>query len=240
MITETTTIEKVRLLSVQFDLPISFNEIPSFRGAIVEKVGREHILFHQHLEANKDLFRYQYPKIQYKRIKGKACIICIDDAVEEIHNLFQQSNWEIDLNGKPCTLQIDQLRVHEHKLLILDRPIEYHINDWIALNKHNYQKYQAMESDEEKLALLNKLLASHIISFGRGLQRRLPRFEVMFDTLPKTNIRYLKGTPLMTFSGTFKTDLTLPSYIGIGKSSSKGYGMISRKRRRKTVISDEI
>jgi hypothetical protein len=59
------TTAKVKLFVVAFDFKIEKKEIPTFRAAIIEKVGRENILFHNHLGQD---FRYGYPLIQYNEV----------------------------------------------------------------------------------------------------------------------------------------------------------------------------
>ena len=55
--------EKLKFLRVQFDTEIAPYEIPAFRGAIASKVGRDSVLYHNHLDDK--TFRYGYPLIQY-------------------------------------------------------------------------------------------------------------------------------------------------------------------------------
>ena len=39
---------------------------------------------------------------------------------------------------------------------------------------------------------------------------------------------YLKHTPMLGFIGIFSINFTLPDYIGLGKSVSRGFGTIKR------------
>jgi len=75
------TARKIKILTLIFDFEIERRDIPAFRGAIIEKVGRESILFHNHFE---EKFRYGYPLIQYKVFKGYPTIICVNEGTEEI------------------------------------------------------------------------------------------------------------------------------------------------------------
>jgi len=68
--------KKIRILTVIFDTEIKGYEIPAFRGAVVDKVGLENIIFHNHLSGN--TFLYKYPLIQYKVIRNNPAIQCID------------------------------------------------------------------------------------------------------------------------------------------------------------------
>jgi len=84
--------KKIRVLSVLFDTELRASEIPAFRGAMVEKVGKKEILFHNHLP---DGFRYRYPLIQYKTLGRKPAIICIEEGVDQIHKYFEKTDWSI-------------------------------------------------------------------------------------------------------------------------------------------------
>src|SRR5512133_775738 len=89
---------KIRLLQVLFEDEIHASEIPALRGAIIEKAGRKNIIFHNHLDDSK--FLYRYPLIQYKCLNKRAALICIDYAVDEIHNFFGNTDWSIRLSGR--------------------------------------------------------------------------------------------------------------------------------------------
>jgi hypothetical protein len=60
----------IRLLRVEFDAPLKPYEVPAFRGAVVAKVGREHDLFHNHLDDTR--YAYRYPLVQYKSLYERA------------------------------------------------------------------------------------------------------------------------------------------------------------------------
>ena len=99
---------KIRILKVSFELPIYRSEIPQFRGAIIEKVGREHILFHNHINHDPKQFRYRYPLIQYKCYgkEGHAGLLCLNKGVEDIHQLFGQESWDIRFRDETHSLQV--------------------------------------------------------------------------------------------------------------------------------------
>ncbi|MCC6545498.1 MAG: hypothetical protein IT392_13555 [Nitrospirae bacterium] len=40
--------------------------------------------------------------------------------------------------------------------------------------------------------------------------------------------RFLKGTPLLGFLGSFSVNFEIPDYWGIGKSVSRGFGTVKR------------
>ena len=61
--------EAINILTIQFAIEISRQEIPLFRGAINYSLENQSVLFHNH---DGDGLRYAYPLIQYKQIKDKS------------------------------------------------------------------------------------------------------------------------------------------------------------------------
>lgn len=63
-----------RILVVTFANDLPAHDLSLFRGAVISTVGQEHVLFHNH---QGDKLRYSYPLVQYKRIGGKAALVCL-------------------------------------------------------------------------------------------------------------------------------------------------------------------
>ena len=234
---------KLRFLRVDFDLPIKFQEISKFRGAIAELVGRESVLFHHHYqdEQGKEKLLYKYPLIQYKRLYGNAAIICLGAAVEEIHKIFEGGNsWKMHMGRREVSLRIHSLRLNEYQLKLLpqEEHYTYTMNKWLGLNSENYQIYQNTEGLRAKVELLESILSGNIISFAIGLGWKIPtqdqgKFSLVIEEF-ETHVIPFKGERLTAFSVTFKTNLFLPSYIGLGKGVSRGYGMLKFKPNKNT------
>ena len=81
--------KSIRLLIITFKNRISNEEIPLFRGAIINNFGnRISELFHNH---QNEKLRYAYPLIQYKRINGNAAIfnkLCIKTKIEMLNKIL--------------------------------------------------------------------------------------------------------------------------------------------------------
>ena len=93
---------KIPYLIVRFENELAPYEVPAFRGAILAQVPKKLVLFHNHTD---DGFRYHYPLIQYKRIKGRAAIVCVGEGTNEIEHFFL--NEQLDMENQflnHCTL----------------------------------------------------------------------------------------------------------------------------------------
>lgn len=219
--------KKIRTLLVRFDNELAHYEVSAFRGAVIEKVGRENVLFNHHLDDNKYLFKY--PLIQYKSIRKKPAVFCLGEGVDEIHKLFNQQTWEINLKGEQTELKIDQLNLDSFTLNIGDKSKVYQLKNWIALNTGNYRKYITLESDNDKLEMLESILIGNVLSFAKGMNWDVKKeIKVRILSVDKVrNIKY-KNTKLFSFDVTFNSNVLLPSYIGLGKGVSRGYGILKR------------
>jgi hypothetical protein len=215
----------MKLLRIEFREDIKQSEIPAFRGAIIEKVGRENALFHNH---DNEGFHYRYPLIQYKRLYKKAAIICIEEGVEDIHKLFSQQDWQINFRDRSLDLRIERLETDIFEPQLTAKLNTYRLFDWIALNDCNYKLFKELETEVEQLLFLEKRLISNILAFANGINWQVDgqiivRIHPDYEAKPL----YYKQTKLMGFSLHFATNILLPKKIGLGKGASTGYGVVN-------------
>jgi len=216
---------RLRVLLVEFADEIEAHEIPAFRGAIIAKAGREHILFHNHL--NEQKYLYRYPLIQYKRIRKHPAIVCIDDGVDQIHNYFENRDWSIHISGRWLEMKIARLLMNQFTIQVWDKDFTYRMSNWIALNQENYREYLNLPEDAEKISYLEKKLTGNILSFAKGINwdvtRQINTRILQIDGIHPVT---LKGKKVMGFNMIFTSNVFLPNYIGLGKSVSLGYGNV--------------
>ena len=198
------------------------------RGAIIEKTGRDKILFHNHIgEAG---LRYSYPLIQYKVIGRKGCLICIDEGTDEIHAFLGQRNWDIQLGDQKMTLTIDSLAANNFTLNVWDHQFTYSIYKWLAFNEENYKRFAETTELNDKIAFLEKILTGNILSFAKGVDYNVEKkFEVHIQRIERDYFAKYKGTGLQAFDLTFRTNFFLPDFIGLGKGASTGFGVVKSR-----------
>lgn len=219
-------------LIVRFNNPISYGEIPLFRGAIINAVGDNcSQLFHNH---NGDGFNYRYPMIQYKRIHGKAAIVCIGEGTEEIGAFFSAGNFRLRIgDNREELFEIEAVLPRRTMVQVWDDVFRYYLRDWFPLNSDNYKRYQMADSIVERTQLLEQVLIGNILSACKGLGITIEH-EISCRILSIENPRkvYYKGLPMMSFSCEFKSNITLPDYIGLGKGTSMGHGIVVRQKKK--------
>jgi len=219
--------KKIRVLTVTFDTEIKEFEIPAFRGAVAEKVGRDNVLFHNHLADSKLL--YKYPLIQYKTIGRKPAIQCIDFAVDEIHKFFNKSDWSLKISDRWLDMKIHRLDLNQFTMQVWDKTFTYEIRNWIALNQENFKKYQLIENLSDKIIFLEKILIGNILSFAKGIEWNIEKpvilkIRELRDPRPVKH----KSQTVMGFNLNFSTNVFLPSFLGLGKGVSLGFGVVHR------------
>ena len=217
--------KKLRDLRVEFDERLQGYEIPAFRGALIEKVGREHILFHHHI--NNNSFLNKYPLIQYKHIRNQPALICLEEGADEIHNFFNQKDWNINIKGRDLNLKIDNLKVQQYNMQVWNKTFNYAIYKWMALNQDNYRKYNEMDGLSDRIQFLEKTMRGHILSFAKGIEWHIDKkFEIKITDIINTKWVNLKDQRVLAFDLNFQTNIFIPDYVGIGKSASIGFGVI--------------
>ncbi|MDQ3846611.1 MAG: hypothetical protein M3342_21755 [Bacteroidota bacterium] len=165
--------KKTKTLFVQFDDILPAAQVPAFRGAVIEKVGRQHLLFHHH--RTDEEYLYKYPLIQYKSVHQRPCLLCLGDGVDEIHNFFGLRSWDVTIHGEKHHLKIHRLDLNNITINVWEKHFHYSIQNWLALNDDNYRQYRQLDSLTEKIQLLERLLTGNILSFAKGIEWRVER-----------------------------------------------------------------
>ena len=219
--------KRLRTLLVNFNNDIPTHLIPAFRASIIEKVGREEVAFHNHLGDTQ--FVYQYPLIQYKMAYGKPAIVCIDEGVDEIHKLFEQRNWKINLIGETIELKVDRLDLKTTNLNIGNKEFEYQVYRWQALNEKNFREYNNLPSLMERIKMLERILIGNIISFAKGIEWQIEQtISLSITDVSLERLSKMKDISVTTLDVKFSSNCSLPEWIGLGKGVSKGFGVVRR------------
>lgn len=224
----------LNFLRIQFDEQIQKHEIELFRGAVISKVGYEDtLLFHNHLGANN--YAYQYPFIQYKQIHKQPSIICLDKGVEAIQKLLSQPDWDLLIGKRVIQPKVSRMDFKKIQLkIVADQTCcySYKILNWVALNKERYKDYQALGSEEEKRKLLESILTGNILSMSKSLGWFIDqKINTRINNIEHVAKVTIKKQKHFAFTLQFSCNVLLPSFIGLGRSVSIGFGMILRNNK---------
>lgn len=223
----TNVTQTVRTLIIRFKNDISKAEIKYFRGAVIHAMSYANILFHNHQEDGG--FRYSYPLIQYKRINGRAAIVCLGEGTDVIEEFFAAQKRLFTLGSREVNMEIENIIPQKIIVQIWDSSFKYHLRKWLPLNSGNYQKYLLIESLSEKISFLENILIANILSFTKGINIHLDKTiecKILSSSEPSEVV--IKAIKIMSFDIEFVSNISLPDYIGLGKNSSINYGTITR------------
>ncbi len=222
--------QRVKVLVVKFDRNLTGLEIPKFRSAVIEKIANPDILFHHH--KNDDKVLYKYPLIQYKTINRKAAIFCIDKGIEVVNQFLSLDNWNMRIGKEVSDISVESVKANQFIIQAWDKYFYYRISSWLALNEKNYKTYKELNKEEEKLFFLENILRGNILSFGKGINCNFEKeVKVNITELTKEKTKLFKDVKMHAIDATFKTNVFLPNYLGLGKGVSIGFGTIFTLRK---------
>ena len=111
-------------------------------------------------------------------------------------------------------------------------PYKYEfITPWMAFNQKNFDKYKSEiqgSSDEKRVEFLSRILIGNILSFAKSIDWWIEEEIKVIPVLKDINVNF-KSMNMIGFKGFFFTNIVLPEDIGLGQSSSRGFGTIKEK-----------
>ena len=169
--------------------------------------------------------RFLYPRVQVKILNEQIYLVGINEGVDPIINICKNLT---ALNFGNITFEVQDCEIDNisEQFIPCDSFVCYSfITPWIALNHMTNGKYQSL-TNEEKPSYLNKLIGQNIIFLASEVGINLKQ-EILVKLKPLS----LTPDPVDehrwgAFSGAFKTNFSLPSFIGIGNGITRGFGTI--------------
>ena len=190
---------------------------------------REHsALLHNHLEDGS--LRYGYPLVQYKVVDGVPTIVGLGEGAELLIGLFREIR-EIKIAGRTLRADDKELRVDRVRAAFRsDDLLRYAFTTlYMPFSAEVYQRYKVLESDVERTAFIKKSLQGHLLMAFKGLDIRLqPSERIMVSPALSATTTLFKNQRMLAYRGEFTTNVELPDLIGVGRSTSRGFGTIQR------------
>ncbi len=218
---------KVRYMVVEFtDLAMKAAEIPKLRGYFAQKYPDSH-LFHNHLPGK--VLSYKTPQIQYRVINGSPALIGIGEGIEIMKQVFFEID-ELDISGKTITSNEKQIRLIEADFGQGSEFYDYRfISPWMALNQNNHREYLMLNTNERKQKL-RRILKGNLLTLSKGFHYTIPDFDsVSVEGWFNPVSRNFHGIPMHCFTGEFTVNFAIPDYLGLGKQSARGFGVVRKK-----------
>lgn len=215
---------------IQDDLSLSYGH--KLRGYFANNF--KEVLFHNHQQDGS--LRYGYPLIQYKIIDKKPFILGINRGGELIIKHFLSID-RLILNEKEYISPSSRLSVNEEIVKVnndYDMPIYKYIfiSPWLGLSQENYRVYKNKyinATKMEKTKFFKSVIIGNILSFAKGIKWWIEEEIKVVPSLSEISVKF-KNEEMIGFTGYFFSNVYLPEYIGIGKSTSRGFGTIKREK----------
>lgn len=220
----------IHILTLQFRNEISWHEIPLFRGAVIDALhGRADALYHNHVG---DSFRYAYPLIQYKRIRGKASVVCLEEGTEAIGKFLSEGDFSCRIGDRDEDMEIESVFSRRYRIQVWDSTFRYRIRRWLPLNAKNYVRYKEIDDCTERISFLENILVANLLSLVKGLGIHVgEEIRCKLSSLSDPYQLANKRVRLTAFDAEFRTNMSLPDYVGVGKNASIGYGVLTRVKK---------
>ncbi|NPA33858.1 MAG: CRISPR-associated endonuclease Cas6 [Chlorobi bacterium] len=222
---------QIPILKVSFDLELEPWELRAFRSAVSSIAGPEHILFHNHLDDRKYL--YKYPLIQYKIINKRPAIVCLKDGLDEIVHFFNNLGDSINILGEQRSIAVHKVHFNNWKFTLWEKPdFKHRIRKWLPFNEKNWKLWLEQKAIDQRRELLRKILIGNILAMAKGIGWFIDgevKVEILHWNEPRS-VKYKENITKQAVDVTFKTNVRLPAHIGLGKGVSFGFGTLLIRR----------
>jgi len=218
--------EKTNIYTIRFDNEMQAHQTQCLRGAINELLKQEDMMFHNHTENG---LSYAYPLIQYKTIEGKAAIIGISDAADHLKQLAKKQTFDVKIGQQQTLLSIDKTEEIFYEPSISDEPKFYLIRRYIPLTDTTYERYRHTLALTDRICMIENAMIGNILSFFKRIGYRCEeRIDCAIVNIEHTSWETYKRVKFKCFDLRFVSNVNLPEQIGLGKSTSVGFGTIQR------------
>ncbi len=214
---------QVQITTIRFpDLQFFPRDAHKLRGYFGTLFKKHSPLLHNHFEDGK--LRYRYPLVQYKVCGSIPMLVGINEGGNLLSRLFLEIK-EINLENKVYPVLSKNICLTNSKAGITDTMQKYEFKTlWMALNRENYNLYSCA-GKEERQKLLSQILTGNILSMFKGINCHLEKKVMVYPEM-KEKVTSFKNQRMLAFDGWFASNALLPSYTGIGKAVSRGFGTI--------------
>jgi len=205
------------------EIQLATRDSHKLRGYFGNLFKEQSPLLHNHLESGEQL--YQYPMVQYKVLQGVPTLVGLNKGAELLIQLFLNiKNLVIDSKSYPVL----QKNIESRQVTIgLSNDLHAYRFEtlWMALNQQNYATYM-QEDAAQQSHHLKRVLIGNILSFYKAMDLRVPDTIMANLQVSAQKETGFKNNTMLAFEATFVTNALLPSFIGLGKSVSRGFGTI--------------
>ena len=192
------------------------------RGAFARRVDRPE--FHQHVE---DGLLYRHPLIRYDVSTGDAVVAGLAAGAMLLRGVPPFT--EITLGRETHRVLRHQQEVMRVDLGPTSSLTEYEFRTpYLALNQDNHVAWDR-NSEVDRCRLLVRVVVGNLLSLSKAVGLHVEeRLAAEVDLEPDGWHEIKPGVRLLGFRGTIRVNYLIPDLWGVGKSSARGFGTLSR------------
>ena len=211
---------------LRLNRPLPAGEAPALRAFFGHQFADEIYSHNHHPDGS---FIHQYPRVQFKVIDRTAVLMGVAEGSELLQSLWSKVEHTTLGDGRLRVLEAE-FETREQTIAATADPIEYRFaTPWLALNEKNFREYIGTRNQRLRKDELARILVGNCLGMCKSLDIRFarePRIEAECRGL--TSIKTtLTGRGMIGFVGKFSVNLTIPEYLGLGKSVVRGFGAVT-------------
>jgi len=181
-------------------------------------------LLHNHMGNGE--FRYDYPQVQYKVIDQTPMLVAVKDGAKLLPELFLKIR-ELKIGQEVIPVRQKNIEAKQLEIGATEGFQDYQFQTlWMCLNQKNHHLYENSMPEKQK-QLLKRILIGNFLSFFKGMDHFIEE-QIEVDVRFREKETRFKNNTMLAFEGSFKTNVSLPDLIGLGKSVARGFGTIKR------------
>ena len=177
----------------------------------------QHDVLHNHKPEGGEIYRY--PLVQY-HVHGFCGIN------EGAHILLQL----LPLLEAETSLHFQS---KQHEVRLEESYKSFELKRWQPFNSENYTHWNAMKGLIERVQFLESILVGNLLGFSKAVGFEIPNKSLQVRIIGNLeDLGFQRFSTLnaelhrKTFHVQFETNLHIPTGIGLGRGSSKGFGQV--------------
>lgn len=215
----------MNIVTVTFNGRLRHGEEQLLRGAFVKALGQEAgTLFHNHEDEG---LRYAYPLVQYKIVGGRPAVVALDEATGPLLHLPQQLR--LTIGHREREFAVAGVETQDYWPQIDDAPKMYALTRYLPLNTSNCEQFDSLPALTDRVCLVEDIINANILAFFKGIGYHCGQpLQTAISQVDHRYEQHYKGVRFRAFDLRFISNALLPQHIGLGKSSSVGFGTLRR------------
>ncbi|OHB72374.1 MAG: hypothetical protein A2W23_01555 [Planctomycetes bacterium RBG_16_43_13] len=172
-------------------------------------------------------FDYKSPRVRYLVLHDYPRLVSFDEGLEIVEQIYHEpsdirvGSWLYAVTGTELEDMIEPIG------MMGEDSYRYRsISPWLALNEENHSIYAKTMSFLERKELLARILIANMLALSKNVNLEIEKMiKVKVNTFTETSLQVGQVT-MLGFKIEFETNFRLPTFIGVGKLVSKGFGVM--------------